>query len=88
MYEMEGVLSGTDRFGRPTAVDRRPEPGLLAGKKSESFVPWHEVLMFCLKEGGRSAFGSGTRRPLCASAGRPTPRTQEMRRTWASWGIS
>ncbi|CDX59560.1 hypothetical protein MPL1032_270014 [Mesorhizobium plurifarium] len=35
---------------------------------------------FCRK-GGRSAFGSGTRRPLCASAGRPTPRTQEMRRT-------
>jgi len=43
--------------------------------------------MLVLLKGGRSAVGSGTRRPLCASAGRPTPRTQEMRRTWASWGI-
>jgi len=32
-------------------------------------------------EGAGRRSGSGTRRPLCASAGRPTPRTQEMRRT-------
>jgi large subunit ribosomal protein L33 len=35
----------------------------------------------CLFERGPAGFGSGTRRPLCASADRPTPRTQEMRRT-------
>jgi len=40
------------------------------------------------EEGAGRRSGSGTRRPLCASAGRPTPRTQEMRRTWASWGIA
>jgi len=33
------------------------------------------------KKGAGRLTDSGTRRPLCASAGRPTPRTQEMRRT-------